>query len=166
MGDLRGPEARVVLAESAFGQGPTLVTPMAIARLALTMANGGKVMQPHLVAGISDPEGGLLSGGGGRDLGAALTAETASTVAGMMVRVVEHGTGGAAAIRGVRVAGKTGSAENPHGAPHSWFAGFAPAENPRVVVAAIVENGGAGAEAAAPIVREVMETLLFRRSGP
>ncbi len=160
MGDLTGPDGRVILAETAFGQGPTLVTPMAIARLTLTIANGGRAVQPYLVACVSGADGRVLATGQGRDLGAAISPETARTVAGMMVRVVEGGTGRSARIRGVSVAGKTGSAENPQGAPHSWFTAFAPADDPRVVVTAIVENGGTGSESAAPIVRQVMQQLL------
>lgn len=160
MGDLTGPNAPVVLAETAFGQGPTLVTPMAIARLTLMIANGGTVRQPYLIARVSSPDGRVLATGRGAELGAAISAQTAKAVAGMMVRVVEKGTGRSAAIRGVSVAGKTGSAENPEGEPHSWFTAFAPADEPRVVVTAVVEHGGAGAEAAAPIVREVMQELL------
>jgi len=89
-----------------------------------------------------------------------VSAETAATVAGMMVNVVEEGTGQVASLSGVEVAGKTGSAENPHGQAHSWFTAFAPAEAPQVVVTVVVENAGAGSEAAGPIVSELMEYLL------
>jgi peptidoglycan glycosyltransferase len=80
-----------------------------------------------------------------------------------MLNVVEKGTGEVAQIRGVSVAGKTGSAENPHGQAHSWFTAFAPADSPQVVVTVVVENAGAGSEVAGPIVREVMAELLSRR---
>jgi peptidoglycan glycosyltransferase len=131
-----------------------------VARLTLMIANGGTVRQPYLVARVSSADGRVLATGRGAELGAGVSAQTAETVAGMMVGVVEKGTGRSAAIRGVSVAGKTGSAENPEGEPHSWFTAFAPADGPRVVVTAVVEHGGAGAEAAAPIVREVMQELL------
>ncbi len=78
----------------------------------------------------------------------------------MMVETVDRGTGGEAAIRGVAVAGKTGSAENPIGLPHAWFTCFAPADNPTAVVTVVVENGGAGGEVAGPIARQVLEALL------
>ncbi len=160
MGDLTGPNAAAMLAETAFGQGPTVVTPLALARMTLTIANGGMVVQPYIVAAVQTPDGRILQSGHGRELGRAISAATAANVAGMMAGVVEEGTGRDAALRGVRVAGKTGSAENPHGEAHSWFTAFAPADDPRVVVTVIVENGGSGAEAALPIARRVMRLLL------
>ena len=75
---------------------------------------------------------------------------------------MEEGTGRVAALRGIEVAGKTGSAENPHGEAHSWFTAFAPADRPQFVVTCVVENAGAGSEAAAPIVREMLAHLLDR----
>jgi peptidoglycan glycosyltransferase len=79
-----------------------------------------------------------------------------------MIAVVQRGTGTAAALPGVTVAGKTGTATNPHGPAHAWFVAFAPAQAPRVVVAVIVENAGYGAAVAAPIVREVLRVALAR----
>jgi peptidoglycan glycosyltransferase len=97
----------------------------------------------------------------------AVSAETAAALTQMMIAVVNDGTGRSAALPGVQVAGKTGTAQNQTGAaPHAWFIGFAPAEAPRVAVAVIVERGGdAGSEAtggrvAAPIAREVMAAIL------
>jgi len=78
----------------------------------------------------------------------------------MMIAVVQHGTGTPAQLPGITVAGKTGTATNPFGAAHSWFVCFATAENPRVVVAIVVENAGYGAEVAAPIAREVLRAAL------
>jgi cell division protein FtsI/penicillin-binding protein 2 len=78
----------------------------------------------------------------------------------MMIAVVVRGTGTTAALPGVTVAGKTGTATNPHGAAHSWFVCFAPASHPRVAVAIVVENAGYGALVAAPIARDVMRTAL------
>jgi peptidoglycan glycosyltransferase len=78
----------------------------------------------------------------------------------MMEKVVEEGTGRAARISGVRVAGKTGTAEVGKGTPHAWFVGFAPADDPEIVVAVIVENAGTGGRVAAPIAREVMKTWI------
>ena len=87
---------------------------------------------------------------------------TARTVRDLMVAVVRRGTGTVAALPGVTVAGKTGTATNPHGLPHSWFVAYAPAQAPRVVVAVIVENSGYGAAVAAPIVRDVLRVALGR----
>jgi cell division protein FtsI/penicillin-binding protein 2 len=81
----------------------------------------------------------------------------------MMVAVVQRGTGTPAQLSGVTVAGKTGTATNPLGAPHSWFVCFAPAENPRIAVAIVVENAGYGAAVAAPIARNVLRVALGDR---
>ena len=82
----------------------------------------------------------------------------------MMVDVVEKGTGRRVRIAGVKVAGKTGSAENPHGETHAWFVAFAPADEPQVAIAVVVENAGAGGEYAGPIARAVMRALLRNAS--
>ena len=162
LGDLRGQGHEVLLAESAFGQGETLVTPFAIARLTLALANGGTVLEPYLVSDVIAPGGHVPAGARARVVGQAVSAATAAEVAGMMVGVVEEGTGRVAALRSIEVAGKTGSAENPHGEAHSWFTAFAPADRPQFVVTCVVENAGAGSEAAAPIVREMLAHLLDR----
>ena len=163
MGDVTGPKGDVLLAETAFGQGQTLVTPLAIARLTLTIARGGEVLQPWIVAEVVGPDGRRISTGKARNLGRAVSAETAREVAGMMVEVVEDGTAREASLRGIEVAAKTGSAENPHGEPHAWFTAFAPADDPQVVVTVVVENGGAGSEAALPVARRIMRLLLGSR---
>ena len=164
IGEFTDANRQVLLAETAFGQGRTLVTPLAIARATLAIANSGMALEPFLVKSIASPSGRVIAAGRRNEVGRAVSEETARIVAGMMVNVVEEGTGGVASIRRLKVAGKTGSAENPHGQAHSWFTAFAPADNPQVVVTAVVENAGAGAETAGPIVREVM-ALLLSRSG-
>ncbi len=151
---------KVLLAQSLFGQGEVQVTPYGIARMTLAIAGGGSAPKPYLVERIAGPSGRTLYRARPQQMEAAVTPATAAAVAGMMVNVVEKGTGRVAAVRGVEVAGKTGSAENPHGQAHSWFTAFAPAEAPRVVVTVVVENAGAGSEAAGPIVRELMSYLL------
>jgi peptidoglycan glycosyltransferase len=79
----------------------------------------------------------------------------------MMTSVVQSGTGTAAQLPGITVAGKTGTAENVPGQPtHAWFISFAPAQNPKVAVAVLVENGGIGGSAAAPIARQIMQAVL------
>lgn len=162
LGDFSGADREVLLSETAFGQGKTLVTPLAIARLTLALANGGRVLEPYLVELVRDPSGRTVASARPREAGQAVSASTAATVAGMMRTVVEEGTGQVAQLPGIAVAGKTGSAENPHGAPHSWFTCFAPGEKPAVVVTVVVENAGAGSEAAAPIARDVLQLLLDR----
>lgn len=160
MYDFRGFKGKVALAEAAFGQGATLMTPLQVARLTATIANQGEALQPFIVQSVESPEKQVRYRGQARDLGRAVSAHTAATVAGMMRDVVERGTGRGIALSGVSVAAKTGSAENPHGPAHAWFTCFAPVEKPRVVVTVVVEQGGAGSESALPIARRVLRCLL------
>jgi peptidoglycan glycosyltransferase len=160
MYDFRGFKGKVALAEAAFGQGATMMSPLQIARLTAAIANQGRVLQPYLIASVVSAERRVVYRGQARDMGQAVSAATASTVAGMMQDVVEKGTGRAVAMSHVAVAAKTGSAENPQGEPHAWFTCFAPVSRPRAVVTVIVEHGGAGGEAAGPIARRVLSCLL------
>lgn len=160
MADVTAHEGEGQMVQAAFGQGVTLVTPLAMARLTATIANGGYVVQPYLLDSIREPGGRAVYRGRGKYLGRAVSEEMAAQVEGMMVEAVEKGTAGAVALRGVEVAAKTGSAENAHGAPHAWIAVLAPAGEPRAVVVVVVENGGSGDEVAGPIAREVLRTLL------
>jgi peptidoglycan glycosyltransferase len=98
--------------------------------------------------------------------GQPISPQTAAELTAMMVSVVQSGTGTAAQITGVQVAGKTGTAETATGNPHAWFVSFAPAENPQIVVAVVVLNGGSlgseatGGHVAAPIARAVLQAAL------
>jgi peptidoglycan glycosyltransferase len=148
------------VAQASFGQGEVLATPLEMALVAAGVGNGGQIMRPYLVAQIKDYlQTVLVTTQPGVWL-RPLTPATAAQVRDMMVGVVNEGTGTAAAIPGVTVAGKTGTAEVDSGEPHAWFIGFAPAEAPRVAVAVIVEHGGTGGSAAAPIARAVMAAAL------
>jgi len=149
------------LAQLGFGQDALLVTPLRMALVAATVANGGVEPRPYLVREIRRPGGGTTTIGPSA-LGQPISAETAAEVTKMMIAVVQRGTGRSAAIPGIQVAGKTGTATNPRGAPHSWFVAFAPAEAPRYVVAVVVEHGGYGAAVAAPICRDVLTAALGR----
>jgi peptidoglycan glycosyltransferase len=160
LADFSAARGDVALVEAGFGQGATLLTPIAMARLAATIASGGEVIQPYLVARVVQSNGRVVREFAGRSLGQAVSPETAARVAGMMQAAVEQGTARVVALRGHSVAAKTGSAENPHGRPHAWMVAYAPADAPRVVVAVVVENGGSGATVAGPIAREMLEELL------
>lgn len=149
-----------VLAQLGFGQASLLVTPMRMAVVAATIADGGRTPRPYVVRSINGSATRLATQP--EQLAAPIGADTARAVRDMMVAVVRRGTGRSAAIPGTTVAGKTGTATNPHGPAHSWFVAFAPAQAPRVVVAVIVENAGYGAAVAAPIVREVLRVALAR----
>jgi peptidoglycan glycosyltransferase len=149
-----------VLAQLGFGQASLLVTPMRMALVAATIADGGRTPRPFVVRSIAGTETHLATQP--EQLAAPLDADTARQVRDLMIAVVQRGTGTGAALPGVTVAGKTGTATNPHGPAHAWFVAFAPAEAPRVVVAVIVENAGYGAAVAVPIVRAVLRVALAR----
>lgn len=148
------------LAQTGIGQGRLLVTPLRMALLAATFANHGQTMRPYLIDKIMTSDGTVIKHYPPEEWLRPTDAQIAQFVAAMMASVVENGTGAAARIAGTAVAGKTGTAENPHGQDHAWFIGFAPADNPRAAIAVIVENGGAGGAVAAPIARQVLIQAL------
>ncbi|HEV2282249.1 MAG TPA: penicillin-binding transpeptidase domain-containing protein [bacterium] len=148
------------LAQIAFGQGSLLVTPLQMALVAAAVGNGGTMMTPFLVSQIRAPDGRIRQTFTQRGSRNVMAASLAGEVAQAMVQVVQSGTGTAAQLPGVLVAGKTGTAENPHGNTHAWFIAFAPADRPVVALSVIVENGGVGGQVAAPIARQVLAAAL------
>lgn len=152
---------------SSIGQFEVKATPMQIAMVSAAIANGGKSMEPYLIQEVLSPKLSTVFEASPKTFSKPVTAKQADALTEMMVDVVDRGTGSAAKIKGVSVAGKTGTAETGAGsAPHAWFTGFAPADDPKVAVAVIVENGGdSGSEAtggavAAPIARSIMMAVL------
>lgn len=146
----------------AIGQGELLVTPLQLASLAATVASRGQVVRPHLVRAVRDPETGAeraVRPGAVRRV--EVPAADWEWVVGAMEKAVSAGTGGRARVPGVRVAGKTGTAQNPHGQDHALFIAFAPVEAPTVALAVVVENGGHGGSVAAPIAREAILARLW-----
>ena len=160
--DLNAPQT----AQSAIGQFDVRSTPLQMAMVSAGVANDGVVMTPYLVAEERAPDLSALSITEPEPLSRAVSSEVAGELRDMMVTVVSNGTGGSAAIPGVSVGGKTGTAQDGNRPPHVWFMAFAPAEDPQVAVAVIVENGGrlgdaaTGGAVAGPIAREVMEAVL------
>ncbi len=146
------------LVETAIGQGRTSVTPLYMAMLAAAIANGGRMMQPYIVDHLVYPDGTEAKNTVPEKLADICSAETAALLTEMMTAVVSEGTGRAAAVSGVTVAGKTGTAENATGNDHSWFIGFAPAENPQVAVAVLIEDANTGS--ATPIAGKVIQAAL------
>ena len=138
------------------------MTPLQMAMVAAGIANGGSVMQPFVVDRILKPDGSILTKTAPEEYSQAVSPPTAAELTAMMELVVESGTGTAAQIPGVRVAGKTGTAETGReGQNDVWFIGFAPADNPQVAVAvALSDQAATGGAVAAPIARAIMETLL------
>jgi len=148
------------VAQASFGQGEVLSTPLQIALAAAAVANGGKIMKPYMVSHVLDYRQNVLQETKPQVWLQPLSSETAASVRRLMVQTVENGTGTSAAISGVQVAGKTGTAEVADADPHAWFAAFAPANDPQVVVAVLVENAGTGGRVAAPIAKRVISAAL------
>ena len=146
----------------AFGQERLQVTPLQMAMVVAGIANGGVVMKPYVVEKITTPGGSTVSRSRPHALGRAVKPETATVLTQMMERVVQSGTGTAAQISGVPVAGKTGTAETGiAGTNTTSFVAFAPADAPKVAVAVFLENQhGVGGRTAAPIAKQIMEALL------
>jgi peptidoglycan glycosyltransferase len=145
------PEDEGDLMWGAVGQAQDLATPLEMASVAATVANGGKRMDPRITLG-SPPQGHRV-----------ISRRSASVMTGLMELVVRGGTGTAANLPGVGVAGKTGTAEvDVDGVRknHAWFVCFAPARQPKVAVAVVVEYGGVGGEVAAPLARNILERVL------
>ena len=133
----------------SIGQGYMLMTPIQIARLYAAIANGGKMVTPHLnPKSKKTPE----------NIG--LNPNKLAIVQKGLDYVVSRGTGSRAGRFGVSIAGKTGTAQNSHGDDHALFAGYAPADNPKYVAVAVVENGKHGSSVAAPLVGQLLAYLL------
>jgi peptidoglycan glycosyltransferase len=146
-----------------IGQDKLQVTPLQMAEVAAAVANQGRLMTPHLTDRIVDPEGRTVQRISPHVQAVVMKPSTAAAVTSMMEAVVNEGTGTAAQIPGVQVAGKTGTAETQIGAAinNVWFIAFAPAANPTVAIAVTLKGvPGQGAAFAAPVARQVMEALL------
>ncbi len=155
-----------LFAFAGIGQGDVATTPLQMALAAAGIGNGGVIMKPHVGAEIKNSKGKVIRRIDNEPWRTATSATTAQAVNTMMTDVVEQGTGTAAKITGVRVAGKTGTAQADGGPPHAWFIAFAPADAPRYAVSVIVERGGSlgseatGGRVAAPIAARVLKVAL------
>jgi penicillin-binding protein A len=154
----------VELANAAYGQAETLVTPLQMALVAATVANDGELMQPQLVTALTGKRSGTRTIGP-RAMGRVISATDAQAINAAMVKAVEGDLGRqyttGAKVPGVTTAGKSGTAElGGTGEPHSWFIGFAPANDPQVAIAVLVEQAGRGGEVAAPIAGDLMTLYL------
>lgn len=145
------------------GQGHTpgpQATVMQNALMAATIANNGIAMNPYVVSQILAPDGTVLKTTRGRSLGQAVSSGTAAQVKQAMLDVVQNGTGSAAAIAGVKVAGKTGTAETNNANANSTFVGFAPYDTPTVAIAVVIEQNAKGEESAAAVGGQVLRAAL------
>jgi peptidoglycan glycosyltransferase len=141
------------------------VTPLQMAIVASTIANGGLVPRPYIVDDVTGHDGSVVSRTRASNLGRAIKPETASELTQMMISVVQGGTGMSAQIPGIQVAGKTGTAETGvNNVYTAWFVCFAPADNPQVAVAVVLEKqlNGFGGSVSAPIAKQIVEKLLHR----
>ena len=163
-GALLSPTSRFIdVGRMGIGQDRLAVTPLQMAMVAAAVANDGKLVAPHLTRRIVDPDGRVVD-----DVSTPSTRvmrkSTADSVAQMMSQVVKEGTGTAAALSGVDVAGKTGTAEIDPSTDMNqpWFIAFAPIDKPKIAIAVTVERsqGGFGGTVAAPVAKQVLETLL------
>lgn len=151
------------LVQTSIGQGKTLTTPLQMARIVSAVANGGILMQPYIVDHIEDNNGVILKKYMPKKEKQFFSHESNDELVKMMVSVVDNGTATSAKIKDITVAGKTGTAEVDGKLPHSWFVGFAPAENPKISVVVLLENSGEGATNATPIAKELIKTVLNKQ---
>ncbi|MCU1513022.1 MAG: cell division protein FtsI, partial [Microbacteriaceae bacterium] len=147
---------------SAFGQYEDKVTPLQVAMTSAAIANGGTMMKPTLVKEITASDLTVIQPFQQEAVGQPISAQTSATLTQLMIANVSNGAASNARISGVDVAGKTGTAQNGDGKPFTlWFTGFAPASDPQVAVAVVVENGKSfGNAVAAPIAKKVIEAVL------
>ena len=156
------PDAPSFLANAAIGQQSVRVTPLQMAMVASAVANDGKIMTPYLINQEMSSDFQVLKQYTPQEFSRAMSPEIAASIRQMMVDVVQSGTGKAASIPGLDVAGKTGTAETGvgRGLDH-WFVGFAPAQDPRIAVAVVVEDPqgvrGTGGTVAAPLARSILQ---------
>ena len=168
-GEFLNEDDPVDLARVAFGQERLLVTPLQMTEVAAAVANGGSLMRPRLWDRVIDPDGRLRDRMDPQTQSEVMSEDTAAELTDAMTAVVQEGTGTAAALSGIDVAGKTGTADVESreecgaltDANQAWFIGFAPAEDPEIAIAATVEcTTGFGGEVAAPIAASVMQEIL------
>ena len=162
------PATQVDPGRLAFGQEALLATPLQMAMVTAGVANQGVVMKPYVVGRVTGPNGGVIARTHPHRLDRAISPRTSQELTSMMVGAVQSGTGTAAQIPGIQVAGKTGTAETGiDGRYTSWFITFAPADQPRYAVAVVLQDQtGFGGQVAAPIAKEVLQALLARKSNP
>lgn len=154
------PAAR---AQSAIGERSVRATPLQMALVAATIANGGEVLSPYLVDAVFDADGKAVEVTDPTTIGRAISTSTAAFLSEAMVLAVEEGTATRAGVSGIRIAGKTGTSEAGSNPP-VWFVGFAPADNPTIAIAILVEGGGvdgSGGSIAAPMARQVFRHWLL-----
>jgi peptidoglycan glycosyltransferase len=160
-------ESEAALGQTSIGQRDVRMTPLQAAMVAAAVGNDGTLMTPHLIDQVRAPDRTVIDRADPEELSEPVTPEVADQLQEMMESVVTEGSGRAARIPGVTVAGKTGTAQVSGDVPdHNWFVGFAPADDPQIAVAVFVANGGGtGGDVSAPIAGDVMQAYLEGQGG-
>jgi peptidoglycan glycosyltransferase len=148
------------LAQTAFGQGEVQTNSFEMALVAAAIANDGKMVEPRIVREVRSPDGIILDKPTPRITRRALPPDTAATLNEMMQQVIIQGGLTEAEIEGIKVAGKTGTAESGNGDPHSWWITFAPADDPKIAMCVMIENGGRADRGALPVAARLMRAYL------
>lgn len=147
-------------AETVIGQGRTMISPLHNVLITSAIANGGILMKPYLIDHTENYKGLSKDKNMPNVYGELLDTELSRTLTEYMVGVMETGTGREGASSDFKSAGKTGSAENPFGDAHGWFVGFAPADNPKIAIAVIIENSGSSSGSAVPIANKLFDFYI------
>jgi peptidoglycan glycosyltransferase len=160
-------ESEAALGQSSIGQRDVRMTPLQAAMVAAAVGNDGTLMTPYLIDQVRAPDLTVIDRADPEELSEPVTPEVADQLQAMMESVVANGSGRAARVPGVAVAGKTGTAQVSGDVPdHNWFVGFAPADDPQIAVAVFVANGGGtGGDVSAPIAGDVMQAYLDGQGG-
>ena len=148
--------------QAAIGQGKTQITPMHLTMITAAIANQGKLMKPYMVERVVSADGIEIKKKKPEKFGELMSPQEAAVLTEYMTEVVESGTGTKLSGLSYTAAGKTGSAEfsNQKEESHAWFTGFAPVENPQLVVTVIIEGAGSGGDYAVPMARRVFDAYL------
>jgi penicillin-binding protein 2 len=160
----KGEWVKNLVINLAIGQGEVLVTPLQLACFYGGLATDGTIYRPHILKEITTTDGRVITTQSEVLRRLPFSASTLELLKEAMIGVVNegYGTGSLARISDITVAGKTGTAQNPFGEAHAWFVGYAPAENPKIVVVVLVENAGHGGTFAAPVAKAIIEKYLKR----
>ena len=153
-------DSLALVADTAFGQGEILTTPLEMAMIVSAVANNGTMMEPYLVNSVRDENDQVMERFSPNRWREVLSSQVAAEMRSLMIASVDYGYATGAAIEGVTVGGKTGTAETGEGAPHAWFTGFAESGDRTLVVSVIVENGGSGSQVALPIGRDLLGAAI------
>jgi penicillin-binding protein 2 len=148
-----------LLLNLAIGQGELLCTPLQLALMTAEVSQSGRALRPHVVRAVRGER--RFSPERPRHSDVSANPEVWAALQTALERVVDSGTGTAARIPGIRVAGKTGTAQNPHGNDHALFVCYAPADDPRIALAFVIENSGHGGSVAAPIAGTILRRVLL-----